>query len=79
MCLAFRQAAEPFRPMDDWLQMAGFYEEKAEEIRRLASIARDDSAKRDLTLLALEFERLAQHARRLSADCLILADLRMTK
>ena len=65
--------------MDDWLQMAGFYEEKAEEIRRLASIARDDSAKRDLTLLALEFERLAQHARRLSADCLILADLRMTK
>jgi len=47
------------------LAMADFYEDRAENLRRLASNARDDSAKRDLTLLALEYEHLAQHARRL--------------
>jgi hypothetical protein len=40
-----------------------FYEDKAVALFRLALGASDDSAKRELLSLALEFERLAERAR----------------
>jgi hypothetical protein len=49
---------------EDRLPTADFYEEKAEILRRRAFEARDDSTKRQLTVLAQEFDLLAQYARR---------------
>ncbi len=64
---------------DERLPMSDFYAGKAETLRSQASQARDDSIKRQLAYLALEFERLAEHARRgerISDDSGALATLR---
>jgi hypothetical protein len=42
-----------------------FYEDKAAELRCLGLQTRDDAVKRELVTLALEFEKLAERARRL--------------
>jgi hypothetical protein len=52
------------RRMDDDLPMAEFYEQKVDVLRRLILQAHDDAVRRDLTLLAHEFEHLAEYARR---------------
>jgi hypothetical protein len=52
------------RVTEDRLPNAEFYEDKAVTLRRFASQARDDSVRRQLRLIALEFEKLAERARR---------------
>jgi hypothetical protein len=52
------------RVTQDRLPNAEFYEDKAATLRRLASQTRDDSVKRQLLLIAFEFEKLAERARR---------------
>ncbi len=47
------------------LPNAEFYEGKAVALFRLALEAHDDSVKRELMLLSIEFEKLAERARRL--------------
>jgi hypothetical protein len=61
-----RGKARHFPPVtQSHLPTAEFYDEKAEALRRLGLEARDDSVKRQLMMLALEFEKLAERARRL--------------
>ena len=50
---------------EDVLPTAEFYEDKAAALSRLALEAHDNSVKRELMILALEFEKLADRARRL--------------
>jgi len=67
---------------DERFPMSDFYAGKAETLRSQALQARDDSVKRQLVYLALEFQRLAEHARReerVSDDAGAVATLRSAK
>ncbi len=67
---------------DERFPMSDFYAGKAETLRSQALQARDDSVKRQLVYLALEFQRLAEYARReerVSDDAGAVATLRSAK
>jgi hypothetical protein len=50
---------------NETLPSTEFYEDKAAELRRLGLQTHDDAVKRQLMTLALDFEKLAERARRL--------------